>query len=94
MNAQGKRTRTAWDSQSATDAGKNRILDAYLESDLHDGSSYHCEEDQDEACYRQFYEEAISLCRQKRFHEALEKCRYTSLDDEEEYSIDVIQPEK
>ena len=52
------------------------------------------EEDQDEACYRQFYEEAISLCRQKRFHEALEKCRYTSLDDEEEYSIDVIQPEK
>lgn len=52
------------------------------------------EEDQDEACYRQFYEEAISFCRQKRFHEALEKCRYTSLDDEEEYSIDVIQPEK
>ena len=52
------------------------------------------EENQDEACYRQFYEEAISLCRQKRFHEALEKCRYTSLDDEEEYSIDVIQPEK
>ena len=47
-----------------------------------------------EACYRQFYEEAISLCRQKRFHEALESADIRLLDDEEEYSIDVIQPEK
>ena len=97
MNAQGKGLEQHEILKVQLMRGEKRtgLLDAYLNLTSMNGSSYHCEGRRpDEACYRQFYEEAISLCRQKRFHEVLEKCRYTSLDDEEEYSIDVIQPEK